>query len=91
MPTTLGVGVALVAAAKGNQALALFLTVATNVLGIVSVPYELKLILRGSSSVSIDALDLFVKLICTVLVPTIIGKVQLYFCVCLVLVYTAFP
>jgi predicted Na+-dependent transporter len=37
VPTTLGVGVALTAASKGNQALALLLTVATNLLGIVTV------------------------------------------------------
>ena len=38
VPTTLGVGVALTAVAKGNQALALLLTVATNLLGIVTCP-----------------------------------------------------
>lgn len=37
VPTTLGVGVALTAASKGNQALALLLTVVTNLLGIVTV------------------------------------------------------
>jgi sodium/bile acid cotransporter 7 len=37
VPTTLGVGVALTAASKGNQALALLLTVASNLLGIVTV------------------------------------------------------
>jgi sodium/bile acid cotransporter 7 len=37
VPTTLGVGVALTAVSKGNQALALLLTVATNLLGIVTV------------------------------------------------------
>ncbi|EIE20487.1 hypothetical protein COCSUDRAFT_43922 [Coccomyxa subellipsoidea C-169] len=74
VPTTLGVGVALTAAAKGNQALALLLTVATNLLGIVTVPYELKLILLGSNVVSVDPGSLVVKLIFTVLVPTVIGK-----------------
>eukprot|EP00243_Klebsormidium_subtile_P002539 TRINITY_DN1508_c0_g1_i1.p1 TRINITY_DN1508_c0_g1~~TRINITY_DN1508_c0_g1_i1.p1 ORF type:complete len:339 (+),score=-15.46 TRINITY_DN1508_c0_g1_i1:100-1116(+) len=75
VPTTLGVGVALVGASNGNQTLALFLTVATNILGIVTVPYVLKLLLLGSSTISINALDLFVKLVITVLVPTLIGKV----------------
>jgi sodium/bile acid cotransporter 7 len=74
VPTTLGVGVALTAVAKGNQALALLLTVATNLLGIVTVPYELKLILLGSSVVSVDPGNLVVKLILTVLVPSVIGK-----------------
>lgn len=74
VPTTLGVGVALTAAARGNQALALLLTVATNLLGIVTVPYELKLILLGSNVVSVDPSSLVVKLIFTVLIPTLIGK-----------------
>lgn len=37
VPTTLGVGVALTAASRGNQALALLLTIVTNLLGIVTV------------------------------------------------------
>lgn len=79
---------ALTAAARGNPALALLLTVATNLLGIVTVPYELKLILLGTSVVSVDPSSLVVKLIFTVLVPTLIGKaacslsssVQVRFC-----------
>lgn len=37
VPTTLGVWVALTAASRGNQALALLLTIATNLFGIVTV------------------------------------------------------
>eukprot|EP00898_Chlorokybus_atmophyticus_P008906 jgi/Chlat1/9016/Chrsp94S08290 len=74
VPTTLGVGVALVGASKGNQVLALFFTIATNLLGIVSVPYELRLLLNNST-VSVNPADLVVKLLLTVLVPTVIGKV----------------
>jgi predicted Na+-dependent transporter len=37
VPTTLGVGVALTAASRGNQALALLLTISTNLLGIITV------------------------------------------------------
>jgi sodium/bile acid cotransporter 7 len=76
MPTTLGVGIVVVAAARGNEALALFLTLCTNILGILTIPFELKLVLQGSRSVAIDVLDLFAKLICTVLVPSLIGKVR---------------
>ena len=75
VPTTLGVGVALTAASKGNQALALLLTVATNLLGIITVPYELKLLLRGSNVVSVEPGPLVLKLVLTVLVPSVIGKV----------------
>ncbi|KAF6235189.1 SBF-like CPA transporter family-domain-containing protein [Scenedesmus sp. NREL 46B-D3] len=76
VPTTLGVGVALTAACKGNQALALLLTVATNLLGIVTVPYELRLVLStgGVSTVSVEPGSLVVKLLLTVLAPSVMGK-----------------
>ena len=41
MPTTLSSGVALVAQARGNAALALLLTVASNVLAVFTVPFTL--------------------------------------------------
>ena len=76
VPTTLGVGVALTSAAKGNQALALALTVVTNLLGIATVPYLLRAVLSGTPSaavVSVDPADLAIKLVFTVLVPTAVG------------------
>ena len=76
VPTTLGVGVALTAAAKGNQALALALTVVTNLLGILTVPYLLRAVMTGSpaaSAIRIDPADLAIKLVFTVLVPTAVG------------------
>lgn len=73
--TTLGVGVALTAASKGNQALALLLTVVPNRVGIVTVPYELRLLLRGSSVVSFEPGSLVLKVCWTILVPAVIGKV----------------
>ncbi len=56
------------------QALALLLTVGTNLLGIITVPYELRLVLAGSQVLSVDPGALVLKLIITVLVPTVIGK-----------------
>ncbi|KAL3156037.1 hypothetical protein ABBQ32_013025 [Trebouxia sp. C0010 RCD-2024] len=73
VPTTLGVGVSLTAAAKGNQALALFLTVFTNLLGIVTVPFGLKLVLAGTDTLSVNPARLVASLLLTVLVPTILG------------------
>ena len=73
VPTTLGVGVALTATAKGNQALALFLTVATNFLAVATTPFLLQAVLSGSGRVNVDPVSLVVKLIITVLVPTALG------------------
>jgi sodium/bile acid cotransporter 7 len=48
MPTTINSGVALVTAGKGNVALALLLTVASNLLGVFTVPFFLSLLLDVS-------------------------------------------
>jgi sodium/bile acid cotransporter 7 len=49
MPTTINSGVALVTAGNGNVALALLLTVASNLLGILTVPFFLSLLLDVSN------------------------------------------
>jgi sodium/bile acid cotransporter 7 len=54
VPTTLGVGVALVRSCKGNEAIALLLTVASNMLGIVTMPLMLKMLLDNRSDVSVS-------------------------------------
>ncbi len=78
VPTTLGVGVALVRSCKGNEAIALLLTVASNMLGIVTVPLMLKMLLHNRSDVSvvINLLDLFIKLAITIVAPSVVGKVR---------------
>ena len=79
MPTTLGVGVALVAAARGNQGVAVLLTVGTNMAAILTMPLFLKLVFGsaiGGAAISIDIPKLFLKLLLTILVPAIVGKVS---------------
>ncbi len=73
MPTTINSGVALANAAGGNFALALLLTVSSNVIGIFSAPFYLSWLLRFGG-VSIDAAPLFIKLMLTLLLPLVIGK-----------------
>ncbi|KAG2501575.1 hypothetical protein HYH03_000080 [Edaphochlamys debaryana] len=74
-PTTLGVGVALTAACRGNEALALLLTVATNAAAVFTMPGELQLLLgAGGGAVNVNVYDLLTKLAATVLVPFGIGK-----------------
>jgi len=76
VPTTLGVGVALTTASEGNTSVALFLTVVTNIVGILTVPYMLQFILLASSNsklLSFSPLGVFLKLIFTVLVPSLLG------------------
>jgi sodium/bile acid cotransporter 7 len=79
VPTTLTSGVTLVTQAGGNGALALLLTVTTNMLGVVTSPFMLDAVLKSegsktSSDVSFDAVSLLVKLIVTVMIPLFLGK-----------------
>ena len=73
MPTTINSGVALVQAAGGNFALALMLTVVSNLLGVATAPFLLSLLL-SVSGITIDALPLLGSLVLTLLLPLLIGK-----------------
>lgn len=79
VPTTLGVGVSLVTTARGNVGLAIFATVASNVLGVLIIPLWLKAMLSSGSSgiakLDISYVDIFVKLLISFFVPSMVGKV----------------
>lgn len=81
VPTTLGVGVALTQLAKGDQILSLFLTVVSNLLGIVTVPFLLGIYLSNSGAIHVDPVKLATKLAITVLLPTVIGVSTRFFIV----------
>lgn len=49
--------------AGGNDALALLLTVTTNLLGVVTVPFFVQLVVKAGEDASIDAVELLVKLV----------------------------
>eukprot|EP01024_Parvocaulis_polyphysoides_P056892 TRINITY_DN602_c0_g1_i5.p1 TRINITY_DN602_c0_g1~~TRINITY_DN602_c0_g1_i5.p1 ORF type:complete len:441 (+),score=33.99 TRINITY_DN602_c0_g1_i5:121-1323(+) len=75
VPTTLTSGATLVMQANANYALALMVTVCSNVLGVVTVPFALKIILEGvAEGVAIDAVSLLIKLLLTILLPLLLGK-----------------
>ncbi|GIL98484.1 hypothetical protein Vretimale_3844 [Volvox reticuliferus] len=78
VPTTLGIGVALVRSCKGNEAIALLLTVATNMVGVFTMPLYLKLLFLNFDteglSLNINIPDLLLKLTLTILVPSVLGK-----------------
>ncbi|MES1908288.1 MAG: hypothetical protein MHM6MM_001248 [Cercozoa sp. M6MM] len=73
MPTTISSGAVLTAHAQGNVALALAFSVLTNLASVVTVPFVLAAS-ANASSVDIDAGALTVKLVLTVLVPVVCGK-----------------
>lgn len=74
MPTTINAGVALVTAGKGNVAMALLLTLASNLIGVVTVPFYLGLLL-GVSGIKIDPGPLLLKLLLMIMLPLAVGKV----------------
>lgn len=78
VPTTLGVGVSLVTTAKGNVGLAIFATVASNVLGVLVIPLWLKAMLSsgsgGVAKLDINYVDIFIKLLISFFVPSVVGK-----------------
>ncbi len=74
MPTTLSSGIALTHQARGNVAQALMLTVLSNLVGIVTVPFVLSLLLGALGDVELSALDLLAKLCLTILLPLSAGR-----------------
>ena len=78
MPTTLSSGVALTGQARGNVALALLLTVLTNIGGIITVPFALVFLvgplLQFIGPVEISAGNLLLNLCVSILCPLFLGK-----------------
>ncbi|XP_037404963.1 probable sodium/metabolite cotransporter BASS4, chloroplastic isoform X1 [Triticum dicoccoides] len=75
MPTTLSSGVTLTQLAGGNSALALAMTVISNLLGIMFVPLSLAKYIGTGAGVSLPTKELFRSLVNTLLIPLILGKV----------------
>ncbi|EIE25220.1 hypothetical protein COCSUDRAFT_46640 [Coccomyxa subellipsoidea C-169] len=74
MPTTLSSGVSLTQAFGGNAALALLLTVGTNLVGIFTMPFMLCWLLgAGNSAVSLTPGPLLRSLMRTILAPLLVG------------------
>lgn len=71
-PTSLSSAISLVIQAYGNGAMSLLLTVVTNLLGIITTPLFVSLVLGPAGK--IDKVGLLVKLLVQILVPLVIGK-----------------
>jgi solute carrier family 10 (sodium/bile acid cotransporter), member 7 len=78
VPTSLASGVSVTVQSGGNGALALLLTVVTNMTAVVTLPFWLSAMFatrtQGTGSAKVDAIDLLQKLLVTVLVPLLVGK-----------------
>jgi sodium/bile acid cotransporter 7 len=76
MPTTLTSGVVMTGAAGGNMAHALLITILSNALAVLTVPFSLSLLLglgKEIESVPIDRWGLMTQIALLVLVPLILG------------------
>uniref|UniRef100_A0A0G4GZ81 Sodium/bile acid cotransporter n=1 Tax=Chromera velia CCMP2878 TaxID=1169474 RepID=A0A0G4GZ81_9ALVE len=75
MPAPIGSVTAIVLRSKGNVALGVLISVLSNLLGVFSVPFALKLILQSAGEVqNLSAVKLLTDLLITVLAPVLIGK-----------------
>ncbi|PPS18294.1 hypothetical protein GOBAR_AA02285 [Gossypium barbadense] len=77
MPTTLSSAVALTQLAGGNSALALAMTVLSNLLGILIIPFSISKFIAVGVGVYVPTAQLLKSLVLTLLVPLILGKVIL--------------
>ncbi|CAI9091342.1 OLC1v1026350C1 [Oldenlandia corymbosa var. corymbosa] len=75
MPTTLSSGAALTQLAGGNSALALAMTVLSNLLGILVIPFSISKFIASGVGVSVPTEQLLRSLVLTLLLPLILGKV----------------
>ncbi len=76
VPPTLSSGIVITELSGGNGALALFLTISLNLLGIFSIPFMLDFCLKATGPVDIDQNALLAKMLFFVLIPFVIGKVM---------------
>lgn len=74
VPTTLSSGVSLTQLVGANTALALALTIISNLLGILTMPYILSTLVGRTVGVSLPAGPLLKALVETLLVPLLLGK-----------------
>lgn len=62
--------------AGGNSALALVMTVVSNLLGILIVPFSISRFIAAGIGVSVPTKELFRSMVITLLIPLILGKVN---------------
>lgn len=75
MPTTLVSAVVLTRIAGGNGAVALYITVLANLLAVLLVPLLMRVVLDGAGSRQVALWGTVLKLVYTVLLPTLVGQV----------------
>lgn len=73
-PATVAAGTVMTAIARGNIPLSLFICVATNIVGIFSMPIALDLLLQSNFNIELPIVKTILNLVVTVLIPTTIGQ-----------------
>ena len=72
VPTTISSAVVIVGLVNGNSGLSLVLSVVTNIIGVITVPFILRLVIGAGGGMK--PWDLLSKLCLTILVPVVGGK-----------------
>jgi sodium/bile acid cotransporter 7 len=77
VPTTISSAVVITGIVKGSVALSLLLSIVTNLLGVITIPFLLSWVL-GSGDIRLDAAGMLWKLCLTILLPLGVGKAASY-------------
>ncbi len=75
MPTTLSSAIVLTTVAGGSSVLAVILTVVMNLLGVVVLPFSLRIALASGSELNMDPWPLLWNIVQLVLIPIFIGAI----------------
>jgi len=72
-PVTVVSGTVMTAIGRGNIPLSLFICVLGNFIGILTIPFSLKLLVDAGNDINLPLLSMLSNLVATVLVPTVLG------------------
>jgi sodium/bile acid cotransporter 7 len=72
-PVTVVSGTVMTAIGRGNIPLSLFICVLGNLIGILTIPFSLKLLVDAGNDINLPLLSMLSNLVATVLVPTVLG------------------
>ena len=74
VPPTISSCVVITELSGGNAVLALFLTIAINIIGTFTLPFVLDISLKTAGAIDIDQIALLIKMVLLILLPFLIGK-----------------
>lgn len=75
-PVTVVSGTVMTAIGKGNIPLSIVICVLGNCIGILTLPFSLKMLIEGAGNINLPVLEMLSNLVTTVLVPIVLGNLS---------------